>query len=55
MKKVLLTALALIMSLAILAGCGSSSDDNEESKSYVIATDTTFAPFEFTNEDNEFV
>lgn len=56
MKKVLLTALALIMSLAILAGCGGgSSDDQEEAKSYVIATDTTFAPFEFTNEDNEFV
>ena len=47
-----------------LAGCGSTesssstSDDGSSSSSdttYVIATDTTFAPFEFTNDDNEFV
>ena len=46
-----------------LAGCGSSSEEGsteEESAetsgtTYIIATDTTFAPFEFTNDDNEFV
>jgi ABC-type amino acid transport substrate-binding protein len=48
-----------------LVGCGSSassssntSDSNSTSfskSSYVVATDTTFAPFEFTNDSNEFV
>ena len=52
-----------------LAGCSSSSDDSgstagsastEETTessgtTYIIATDTVFAPFEFTNDDNEFV
>ena len=49
-----------------LAGCGSSdtedtgstTEETEETTStttYIIATDTTFAPFEFTNDDNEFV
>lgn len=32
-------------------GSGSSSSD----KTYIVATDTTFAPFEFTNDSNEFV
>lgn len=50
MKKKLL-ALAVVLALAIVmcAGCGSSD------KKYVIATDTTFAPFEYTNDDDEFV
>ena len=51
-----------------LVGCSSSDDEDEgsaeeeeeeeedtEAVTYIIATDTTFAPFEFTNEDNEFV
>lgn len=46
-----------------LAACGSSSNKAESSseggsasdKTYIIATDTTFAPFEFTNDKNEFV
>ena len=46
-----------------LAGCGSGTEEGsteEESAetsgtTYIIATDTTFAPFEFTNDDNEFV
>lgn len=47
-----------------LVGCGGSSDSassdtgsdaSSEDKTYIIATDTTFAPFEFTNDQNEFV
>ena len=55
-------ALAAVMMLS-LAACGSSSNKAESSseggsasdKTYIIATDTTFAPFEFTNDKNEFV
>lgn len=61
MKKFLSIALAAVMMLS-LAGCGGSSDTAESSseggssdKTYIIATDTTFAPFEFTNEDGDFV
>ena len=59
MKKFIGIALALVLSLSVFAGCGSDSGSNEDSskakEKYVIATDTTFAPFEFTNDDNEFV
>ena len=34
---------------------GNSESKDGAAKKYVIATDTTFAPFEFTNEQNEFV
>ncbi len=51
MKKFLTIAgasvLAALFALA-LAGCGSSSKD------YKIATDTTFAPFEYQNADGEY-
>ena len=53
MKKFLSVALAAVMMLS-LAACGSSSNKAESSseggsasdKTYIIATDTTFAPFE---------
>ncbi len=44
-----------------LVGCNSGSNDaagsdaSDSGKTYVVATDTTFAPFEFTNDQNEFV
>jgi len=44
-----------------LAGCGSASTSSDSSTStasgttYIIATDTTFAPFEFTDASNNFV
>ncbi len=49
MKKLLSLAVVGMMMLS-LAGCGSSDSDV-----YIIATDTTFAPFEFENEDGEMV
>lgn len=59
-KKFTMTFLGASLVAGLLAGCGSqsasSSNGNQaEVKKYVIATDTTFAPFEFTNESNEFV
>ncbi len=41
-----------------LAACGSSSDSTEgagDAKTYIIATDTTFAPFEFTDESGTYI
>lgn len=55
---------AAVLGGLALVGCGSSSSSDSSSsaagtdsssKTYVIATDTTFAPFEFTDENNEFV
>lgn len=46
LKKVLALSLAAIMGLSLVA-CGSKSDDSESEKTYKIASDTTFAPFEF--------
>ena len=62
MKKFLSVTLAAAMALS-LAACGSSTTNEADStaadsaadKTYVIATDTVFAPFEFTDEDNNFV
>ena len=51
MKKVLSVMLVLVMALAALAGCAEKTSGDK----YIIATDTTFPPFEFTNEQNEFV
>ncbi len=57
-------ALCAAMVVGLLAGCGSSKSGdttNEGStkeasgKTWVVATDTVFKPFEYTNEENEFV
>lgn len=60
MKKILqknAVLLALLISVLALAACSSSSkgNDSKDDKTYVIATDTTFAPFEYTDENNNFV
>ena len=61
LKKFAAATLALTMTLS-LAACGGSdapaADSNEGGdavKTYIIATDTTFAPFEFQNESGEYV
>lgn len=51
LKKVLALSLAVVMGLGLVA-CGSKKDDSKE-KTYKIASDTTFAPFEFENEDGD--
>jgi len=48
MKKLLATVLVGAMCLSMV-GCG-----KKEAKSYVIATDTAFRPFEFTNASGQF-
>ncbi len=56
MKKFICAALALAMAFS-MAACSSSTDatDDTTAKTYKIATDTTFAPFEFTDADGNFV
>lgn len=51
--KIILMTLAFVL---VLMGLASNQPvQAEESKTYIIATDTTYAPFEFINDDGEFV
>jgi len=51
LRKPFALAFALALLLSLLAGCSG----NEQNKKYVIATDTTYAPFEFTDSKGNFV
>ena len=55
----LFMALALAVSMAMLSACGGSSSSGNNNanapKVYTIATDTTFAPFEFQNSEGNYV
>ncbi|MBO4903319.1 MAG: transporter substrate-binding domain-containing protein [Lachnospiraceae bacterium] len=51
MKKLSLVVIVALIA-ATLAGCGSSAGTG---KKWIIATDTVFKPFEYTNENNDFV
>lgn len=53
MKRALSVILAGVLALS-LAGCGASKKE-ESAKVYKIATDTTFAPFEFENDEGKMV
>lgn len=56
MKKFLSIMLILCLMLGILAGCGGdSANGDNDGKVWVVATDTVFKPFEYTNADGEFV
>lgn len=54
MKKMMKLA-ALLMAAVLLVMCFAGCGEKSEEKVYVIATDTTFAPFEFTNDKDQFV
>ncbi|MGM9973105.1 MAG: transporter substrate-binding domain-containing protein [Clostridiaceae bacterium] len=56
LQKMLILPMILI-GIFTLTACSSSSKGKEDgnTKKYVIATDTTFAPFEFTDENDKFV
>lgn len=51
MKRVLAVGLAAVMALSLVA-CGGNKKSSGE-KTYKIATDTTFAPFEYENKDGK--
>jgi ABC-type amino acid transport substrate-binding protein len=52
MKKIVSTVLAAVLAAAAFTGCAKKA---AAEKVYLIATDTTFAPFEFENADGKFV
>lgn len=54
MKKILSIALALVLVLGLVA-CGGGGDTDTDAKVWIIATDTVFKPFEYTNAEGEFV
>ena len=51
MKKLILIVLCLAMVLCVFTGCGKK----EEEKVWIIATDTVFKPFEYTDANGNFV
>ena len=62
MKKWMAAMLCVVLTGAMLAGCGSSEGgkdkedkDAKSGKTWIVATDTVFKPFEYTDENNEFV
>ena len=54
MKKVLSVVLAVVAAASLFTGC-SKKDKAAGKKVWIVATDTVFRPFEYTNEKNEFV
>lgn len=61
MKKSLSVVLILLLAMGLFVGCGGGKAENpsdagsNEGKVFNIATDTTFAPFEFQNDKGEYV
>ena len=53
MKKVGLFLLCALMLVGCFAGCGEKKDAGE--KTWIIAMDTVFKPFEYTDKDNNFI
>ena len=54
-KKLTAMAMVAVMALGVTACGGSEPAAEDDAKTYIIATDTTFAPFEFQNEAGEYV
>lgn len=54
MKKVFTVVLAVLVAACLFTGC-SKKEKSAEKKVWIVATDTVFRPFEYTNEKNEFV
>ena len=59
MRKLSTLVISAVVAIGVLAGCGSTkeaaSDEATSSKKWIVATDTVFKPFEYTNEKGEFV
>lgn len=60
MKKIIAAILCLALMACLFAGCGSANEaedvaDSSSDKVWVIVTDTVFKPFEYTDNDGNFV
>lgn len=55
MKKIFALCMMLVLAVTALAGCGSNSDQKEESKKIVVGLDDSFPPMGFKDEKNEIV
>ena len=60
MKKILAISLALVLCACTFVGCGTNegtttNSDNSAEKTWIIATDTVFKPFEYTDANGNFV
>lgn len=55
MKRLLAGVLCVVMIATVFVGCGDKKSDKESKKKYVIATDTVFKPFEYTDANGDFV
>ncbi len=53
MKKKILAVLISVATMFAMVGCGEKSDSSE--KVWVIGTDTAFKPFEYTDDNGDFV
>jgi polar amino acid transport system substrate-binding protein len=54
MKKIISVVLAVALAASMFTGC-SKKAKAADGKKWIVATDTVFRPFEYTNENNEFV
>lgn len=54
MKKILFAAVAVTVLALAFTGCTKKTAETK-GKTWIVATDTVFRPFEYTNEKNEFV
>lgn len=53
MKSIIAALLTGVVAVSILAGCGNTTkEDTKESKTLKVATNATFVPFEFKDNDN---
>ena len=55
MKKLVSLMLCVSLVMMTLVGCGKAADSSDSGQKWIISTDTVFKPFEYTNENNEFV
>lgn len=55
MKRFISAVLALAVAASVFTGCSKKNTKSADGKKWIVATDTVFRPFEYTNEKNEFV
>lgn len=54
MKKLIVTLLCVVMAFSLVA-CGEKKAEKKDDGKWIIATDTVFKPFEYTDENGDFV